>query len=326
MREPLEFLWPIVEAVNPIVTPDALWRWPSEIREPLMAARLLTPAGTAESIRCPACSRVHKGKPFDRKSANGEIRHFIRCPEVLRAEVTSKHMQQWAVDVGAVVSALATALSLSGACKNLESDRVWRCGRTRWGGVVRDVLFARGLIRQDADRFRRAITACHRPIVLVGAERPPPAFWQGHAHSVVALAALVHLREGQITVELDALAAAIQDADDEGSPDRTAAINVKDLKLMIRQEVKSDKKSELTDEMVLAAYVTHGTARAAADALAKDGHKIHFSTVTRIVNRMQGTTALARGESSESIVRHVASQRRNSRKKIQNTPEAKDFQ
>ena len=96
--------------------------------------------------------------------------------------------------------------------------------------------------------------------------------------------------------------------------------------MMIRQEVKADKRTELTDEMVLAAYVAHGTARAAADALVKDGHKIHFSTVTRIVNRMQGTTALARGESSESIVRHVASQRRNKSKQIRNTPEAKDFQ
>ena len=143
MREPLEYIWPIVEAVRPIVTPDALWRWPDGIRDQLVAARLLKPAGTSEFVRCPACGRVHKGKPFDRRSADGEIRQFIRCPEVLRALVTAEHMEQWAVDVGALASALATALSLTGNCKDLASDRIWRCGRTTWQGTSRDILFAR---------------------------------------------------------------------------------------------------------------------------------------------------------------------------------------
>ena len=95
---------------------------------------------------------------------------------------------------------------------------------------------------------------------------------------------------------------------------------------MIRQQVKADKKSELTDEMVFAAYVTHGSSRPTADALARDGHSIHFTTVTRIVKKMKKAKALERGESSESVVRAVASQRRNGAKQIRNIPEAKDFQ
>ena len=311
MREPLEFLWPIVEATNPIVTPDTLRRWPKDVRERLTTAGLLRPAGTAEYIRCPACDRIHKGKPFDRKSATGEIRHFIRCPEVLRAEVTSEDMQQWAVDVGALVRALASALSLSGTCKDLASERVWRCGRTMWQATSRDILFARGLARQDASRFRRAITGAHRPIVFVGLELPSADFWQGRSYTVVALSQLSHLRDGQIELEHEAILAAVRETDAEATGD-TTVIDQNKLKVMIRQQIKAESKTELSDDILIAAYKQSGATRGAAVFLSQQtGQDVSKDQVHRAVKRAGGALAVLNSENSNSVVRSVASQRRD---------------
>lgn len=312
MREPLEFLWPVVEAVNPIVTPDALRRWPKVVREQLIAAGLLKPAGTAEFIRCPACDRVHKGMVFDRKSATGEIRHFIRCPEVLRAEVSPEEMQQWAVDVGCLVRALASALSLSGVCKDLASDRVWRCGRTMWQGASRDVLFARGLARQDASRFRRAITGAHRPIVFVGLETPFVDFWQRRSHTVVALSPFSHLCDGQIELEHEAIVAAVRETDTETSPVGTRVIDQNAFKLMIRQQIKAESKTELSDDILIAAYRQSGSTRGASTYLSQQtGREVSKDQVHRALKRAGGALAVLNSEDSNSVVRGVASQRRD---------------
>ena len=312
MRDPLEFLWPIAEAVHPIVTPDGLRRWPKEVREQMIAAMFLKPAGTAESIRCPACDRVHKGIPFDRKSATGKIRHFIRCPEVLRAEVTAEDMQQWTVDVGAIVRALAAAMSLSGTCKDLASDRVWRCGRTMWQGTLRDILFARGLARQDADQFRRAITACHRPIVLVGIESPPADFWRGRGHTVVALSPLAHFEDGEITLELDAIVAAVHEAEATANLGAAIANDKNQLSLVIRRQIKAESKTELSDDVLTTAYRHCGSTRSAASYLSQQtSRNVSKDQVHRAVQRAGGALAVLNSEDSNSVVRGVASQRRD---------------
>lgn len=312
MREPLEFLWPVVEAVTPIVTPDALRRWPKETRDQVIAAKLLKPAGTSEFVRCPACGHTHKGRPFDRTSATGEVRHFIRCPEVLRAEVTAEDMQQWAVDVDAVAHALAAALSLSGNCKDLVPDRIWRCGRTMWQGIFRDVLFARGLARRDASQLRRSITASRQPIVLVGTDVPAADFWRGHTHTVVALSPLAHLEDGEITLELDAVVAAVHDAEATVNTASPTAIDKNHLLLMIRQQVKAENRSDLSDDVLIAAYRQCGSNRKAASYLSEQtGQDFTKDQVHRAVKRAGGVLAVLNHENSNSVVRDVASQSRD---------------
>ncbi len=156
MVDPLNCLWPIAEAITPIVSASAMSRWPKDSRERLLAAGLLKSAGTAKRVQCPACDRHHIEEVIAREAAGGQVRYYVSCPEVMRAEVRPEELQQFAVDVSLLVRSIASSLSLSGPSKALASDRVWHCGRLAWHGSLRDVLFGRGLIRRDGAGFRSA--------------------------------------------------------------------------------------------------------------------------------------------------------------------------
>ena len=156
MVDPLNYLWPIAESVTGVVPASGMSRWPKDSRERLLAAGLLTSAGTAKRVRCPACDRHHIEEVVSREAAEGQVRYYVPCPEVMRAEVRPEELQQFAVDVPLLARSIASSLSLSGSCKALASDRVWHCGRIAWHGSLRDVLFGRGLIRRDAASFRSA--------------------------------------------------------------------------------------------------------------------------------------------------------------------------
>ena len=131
-----------------------------------------------------------------------------------------------------------------------------------------------------------------------------------------------HLCDGHLAIDVADLFAAVKDQDESEDADSAPIVDDKQLKLIVRQQVKAESKSQLTDDLVVAAYMEHGSSRKAAESLTKAGHRIHHSTVARIVQKAEQTL---RGESSESIVRTVASQRRDGKKKIQNRPEAKDW-
>lgn len=187
MVDPLNCLWPIAEAITPIVSASAMSRWPKDSRERLLAAGLLKSAGTAKRVRCPACDRHHIEEVVAREAAEGQVRYYVSCPEVMRAEVRPEEMELFAVAIESLAMSIASLLSLSGTCKALASDRVGRCGRWTDQGVLRDVLFARGLRRNDATQFRQAITRAHRPVIFVGSDIPDREFWQGKIPSVIRL-------------------------------------------------------------------------------------------------------------------------------------------
>lgn len=216
MLEPLDYLWPIVESVTPVVPASTISRWRKDARERLLSARLLTPAGTSQFVRCPACDRGHKERVIARELPNGGIRFYVPCPEVMRAEVRPDELQQFAVDVPLLARSIASSLSLSGPCKSLASDRVWHCGRLAWHGSLRDVLFGRGLARKDAGGVRSAfaLTSMLHPLVLVPAESPPPGFWVEPAPTVIQLSRIAALRGDEMVLDEAVLTAVISQAEE----------------------------------------------------------------------------------------------------------------
>lgn len=309
MTESLQFLWPGIEAVNPVFARAAIIRWPKGVHEQLVAAGLVVPQGTSTRIRCPECGETHFGTPFLREQPDGTMRAFIHCRKHVRAQVTDRDLQQWAASVESLVGALSASLSLGGGVTKLDSDRVWRCGRWTYQGVQRDVLFARGLRRHDAIQFRRAITAAHRPVVFVGSEIPDADFWQGRIPPLIRLREVATLVDAKIEIDVSQVIGLVKAADD--LLDSDASQDGKDQRKAIRRAVKEEIKSLVSDDALVAAYKKYGSYAKAAAGLAQEGVETNKWAVERAVGRAGGIKKVRRADDSESVVRSRSPQRRD---------------
>lgn len=310
MANALQYLWPAIEAVDPVFSRAAVIRWPNEARVQLVSAQLIVPQGTTTRIRCPECGQTHVAKPVPRNQHDGTVRFFIPCPQHLRAEVSDRDIQQWAANVEGLAHVLSAALSLGGRSAKLASDRVWRCGRWTYQDVLRDVLFARGLRRKDAIQLRRAITGSHRPIVFVGSEIPDDDFWQGRIPPLIRLCEVATLVDSQVQIDVAQVVGLVRIADethDAGSP-----VTLDQLKLLIRQQIKAEGKLGLKDDWMVSAYKQCGSYRKAATFLSDSSEQtVTKDQVLAAVKRAGGREAVVRGDDSESVVRTVSSRRRD---------------
>src|SRR5262245_43948744 len=119
MHDPLQYLWPVAEAVTPVVAAGSMSRWPKDSREKLLSAGLLTSAGTAQFVQCPACDHGHKEQVVARELPNGESRYYVECDDLIRAEVRPDELKQYVVNVPVMIQGIASSLSLSGPSKAL---------------------------------------------------------------------------------------------------------------------------------------------------------------------------------------------------------------
>jgi len=184
-------------------------------------------------------------------------------------------------------------------------------------------MFARGLHWGDAAMVRAEIVRGRKPIVFVPQHRPPDEFWRRRVPPVLELGQFTTLSDGQFEVEALAIATAIHDADAAGSSEGLVTVTEQQLKLMIRQQIKAESKAERIDDILIAAYRHHGAYRSAAEYLTKEtGRTFSKDAVYRAVQREGGVLAVLNGEDSDSIVRGVASQRRDKKGKnlIQSKP------
>lgn len=305
----------MLEYQHPIVTNAAIASWPPGIRQKLVDLRFLIPAEHANRVLCPECGQ-HEEEVVVAEGPGDLPRYFVPCPEVMRAHVSADDLQQWAAHASAIAEALATTLGLSGRCTELAPDRLWRLGRTNWQSESRDLMFARGLHWDDAAAVRAEIVRGRRPIVFVPGRLPPDGFWRRSVPPVLILSQFTSFRDDEIEVEGLAVATAIRDADAAGSTQGLVTVTEDQLKLIIRQQIKAEHKSELTDTVLVAAYRHCGTYRAAAEYLAKQiDQPVSKDVVFRAVEREGGTLAVLNSKDSNSVVRGVASQRRDKRGK-----------
>ncbi|MCA9178673.1 MAG: hypothetical protein KDB14_29630 [Planctomycetales bacterium] len=243
------------------------------------------------------------------------MQYYVTCPQVLRAEVPPRWREQWTVHLEGIAAALATTLGLSGRHKELVAGRLWRLGRTDWHGASRDVMFARGLCWSEARDVRAEIVRGRKAIVFVAQQAPPDDFWLRRKPPVIPLSEFTSLGEDQIEIEALAVATAIRDVD-EAPGDGLVTVTEQQLKLMIRQQVKAESKAELTDDILIAAYRHSGAYRSAAEFLGEQtGQEVSKDAVYRAVQRAGGILAVLNSEDSNSVVRGVASQRRDKRGK-----------
>lgn len=312
--DPLDFLWPLVDFPEPIVTAATVATWPQGVHQRLMDRGFLVTADDADRVVCPEC-HDHE-ETVVAPPGPGGTRYFIECPRLLRVEVSSRDLQRWQVNPINIAVGLGQSLKLSGRMTELAAGRLWRIGRTDWQGATRDVLFSRGLGWSDSGSVRSHIVKAKKPIVFTAMQRPPSDFWQRRAHPVLPLFQLATLSDEGIDVEVMEIAAAIRDTDLAAEDGDAISTTEEKLKLMIRQQVKAENRTELTDEVFVGAYRTYGSVRKAAAFLSEQMEQdITKDKVYRVLLRSGGTATVLNDEDSNSIVRGVASQRRDSRGK-----------
>jgi hypothetical protein len=309
-------IWPLLEFQHPIVSNATIESWPRQAREKFVELRFLIPAENASRVLCPECYQ-HEEEVVVLQGPGDMPRHFVPCPEVTRARVSPNDLRQWTVHASAIAEALATTLALSGRCTELAPNRLWRLGRTDWSGESRDLMFARGLHLDDGPEVRAEIVRGKKPIVFAPLCLPPDGFWLRRVPPVLMLSQFFSFLDDEIQVEAFAIAAAIRDAEASGAAQDLATVTEEQLKLFIRQQIKAEHKSELTDSAFVAAYRLCGTCRKAAAYLSEQtGRNFSKDTVHRAVQRAGGTLAALNSQNSDSVVRDAASQRRDKKGKI----------
>jgi hypothetical protein len=307
----LDFLWPLVDFPQPIVTAATVESWPGDVHQQLLAHGLLVQADNADRVLCPEC-RDHEEEVVVRTSADGRPRFFIACPRQLRVEISPTALRRWQVAPLSVASTLAKTLKLTGRCTELLAGRLWRMGRSAWKDSTRDMFFARGLNWDDATVVRALIVQGRNPIVFVAMSAPPEEFWQRRPKPVLALSRLATLVDHGIEVERLEIVAAVQAIDLAATQGEAVALTSDDLSLRIRRQIKAERQTELTDDVFIAAYQQYQSLREAAAYLsAATGQPISKDKVSRALNRAGGVTEVLNSTDSNSVVRGVASQRRD---------------
>lgn len=310
MNDPLELLWPFVDAPDAAIAAHVVWGWPVGVPQKLVELGILREAEQASHVLCPEC-RQHFGEVLAVEGPEKSTRYVIECPEVLRAEVPPVALQQWRIDFELLAELLARSLALTGKCTELLRGRLWRLGRTEWQGKSRDVLLARGLHWNDGATVRAALVRNRKPIVFVPLGRPPDDFWRT-VPPILALAHVAKLGDHAIEVEALEIAAAIQDADTRGNSVLQTSLTKEELTKMIRQEIATTAKMSLTDDIFIAAFRQHGSLRAAATFLTKEtGREVSKDMVHRAVMRSGGVVAVLNSSDSNSVVRDVVSHARD---------------
>jgi hypothetical protein len=290
-----------------------LERWPDGVAQRLQELGFLISAGASADVVCPEC-RNHVEEVVVSESPRG-VRFIIGCPEHIRVEVTHEDRLLWTVNNASVAAALASSLRLAGKSAVLSPERCWRLGRTNIRGELRDVLFVRGMTWKDAVSVRGSITGARKPIVFVPSGKPVESFWSRRVPPVIALDQVATLGETGIEIDPLEIMAAIQDAESTPAGD-AVPVSAEHLKLMIRQQIKAEHRTELTDAVFLAAYRQHGSVRKAAEYLSQQTESVvSKDQVQRALGRAGGAAEVLNAENSESVVRPVASQSRDKKGK-----------
>ncbi len=310
MIDPLQMLWPLVDAPDSIVAAHVVATWPAGVHQQLIDLGVLRPGEDAQFVLCPECGE-HVEEVLAFAGPGGRTRYAIPCHVTLRADVSPEARRQWMVDFAALTAELARILALTGQCSELLPSRLWRLGRTNWQGASRDVLFARGLDWDDGPTVRATLVRSRKPIVFVPLRRPPEGFWRTVPPTLM-LSHVASLVGGHIEVETLEIAAAIHDADALAASGPMPALSIEDLKRMIRQQVKAELKSALNDDAFLAAYRLCGSVRDAATFLSQETEgEVSKDKVQRALGRAGGAAAVLNSKNSASVVRGAASQPRD---------------
>lgn len=311
MTKTLSILWSCFDTAEPIFSALEVASWPAEDSRWLLARGVLKETTSASRLACPSCAAGHVEDVLALPDAEPR-RFFIPCPESLTVEIDPEDLRQWTIDLDTVTSLVAVALGLSGRAKVIEPGRIWRLGATTWQQASREVLLARGLNAEDAARIASHVGQAGRPIVLHGGGEPPPTIWPGRTPACVALSRVLSHNATGLQVDGLILHDLVQQSDQLQAQLELMPLDQQGKKRLLRRQVQAAVAAHQEDEVLVAAYRECNSYRAAAATLSERlKTKVTKDKVKRAVDRAGGPVAVINGASSNSVVRAVASHRRD---------------
>ncbi|MFO0903684.1 MAG: hypothetical protein U0939_11830 [Pirellulales bacterium] len=293
MLDPIAWLWSFAEARDPVFEAMSMYVMIGDDFDRLVALNIVVRTANAECVSCPACGQ-HGEEVIAFDYPDGVTRYYVPCPLDFRVEVHPKLLERWTIHWDALAQATASGLALRGMCTPLIASRLWRLGRLKWQGATRDVLLARGLAWPDGDAIARQIAHATRPIAFVGDAVPPTDAWAGRAPPIVRLSQVTSLDHDGPQIDGEAVLSAIIFADDANLPAKQCDLNSENLERIIRRQIKAEAKSQLTDDVIVAAYKQEGSIRKAAKFLSEStGQSITKDRVQSALERCGGVSQMA---------------------------------
>lgn len=315
--EIFDLLLEAVDDVGRVFDFAEIARWPTGQLQSLQELGLLRQAAGGLHAPCPNCDDGHVEQVIIRPNPGGPMRYFIQCPESMRVEVTAEMCIGWQVDGDGVAKAISAAMDLKSVPKTMVPGRLWKLGRTPWKQSSREVVWATRLHDADAATVVAHLGPGGRAIVFVPMHAPDERVWPGHRPAVVALSRVATLTPQGIQLDVAAITEIVSDADAQAEARSILPVDPQVKKRVIRQQLKAEAKSQLEDDVLVAAYKMYGSVRKAAEALTKQlKTPITKDKVQGAITRAGGAKALREEMDSPSVARTVASQSRDRAKKV----------
>jgi hypothetical protein len=317
MIDALSIIWPFVDGVDPLFGIQMVRRWPDGVFDRLLQHGLLRQVANASELACPDCRNGHVESVVAVETPRDGIRFYIPCPVNLRVQVPPDALQQWTIDFDRLAILVAAAADAKGQVTTLSSGQLWRLGKVQWQSSKREALFALGLAGPNVAALAEQISRHGRAVVFVANRVPKADIWKNRRPAIVPLSQVATLCDSGIQIDLVGMAATVADSDSAAALAEAESLDKCTLNQMIRRQVKAEEKSNLTDDILIAAVQQHGSTRKAAEFLTNQaGQRVTKDKVHRAVQRAGGPQAVMNTEDSDSVQRPVASHSRDRHGKI----------
>lgn len=90
-NHPLDWLWPLVDAPEPMVAAHAVAAWPASVHQQLLTLEFLIQAADTVRVRCPQCYG-HIEEVIASDEPGGVPQFYLPCPEIHRARIRAAPM------------------------------------------------------------------------------------------------------------------------------------------------------------------------------------------------------------------------------------------
>ncbi len=170
MRDPWTTLLSLADGQWPAIGAHATRDWPEETLAAFVAAGLLRETAPMTGMDCPDCPEAsYRDVVWIEHPQTGESQPFRLCPRCGPEEVSIEQLRRWTIEWPVLLALVGQALGISGRCRDVVPERLWRLGKTGQGTTV---FCGRALHWQDAAEFLRPLQQNENSL-LVTADRLP---------------------------------------------------------------------------------------------------------------------------------------------------------
>lgn len=180
--------------------------WPEGAADALVASGLLARGTTASELLCDGCEQGCWVRPEPRRPRGGPLQFVHLCEhdeEIGYVWFPPDRLVTWRLNLGALVQALASSLSLGGDCRELHPGRIWRLGERRQGRSRYNVFFAWGLDLDDSQQVLPATEAAivgDNPVILVP-RRLRADCWPDPPSPLIAIADHIDFENDRLAID-----------------------------------------------------------------------------------------------------------------------------